>query len=706
MSNRQESSKNSHQTKLTSAGFEQNNSLPLESKSIVNNDSSKISEDNFSPSPSKDDNFFPSPNPSEDDDIDENFIANFDPNAPLTLETQYQLAQDDEKPLPPPVSERGVPRAVTILLLTGGILLLGLLIWQFIKPKSPRESIAQSKSNITPSPTIKDEKPELLARLAYQDQQKLLTEKPQKTAKPKVQPSPKSSPRNARTPRPVATRPATPPPIPRSEPRSEPRTVVRTVTVPAAVPSRTPERIPSRTPAPRPVPISKPFAPPTRNAIPTPTEEKIDPFERWNQLAQLGQVRGNFDPNQIANAAFATPNTPATTTATAAALTKPTPTTEFLTVNIGNQKSQPSYVPFQQISQERDSHPNNASGERLHREFHYGEDSLETTDNSPNPTNQLTPAALSPQTSSDSTDNQLTPAALSPQTSSDSTDNPIETAARRTSRQTSLPDTEFQTLSPETSSIPYPLTNSPALEQINSPGAKGILNRTPQTDSTSKTVQVPLGTNFSGVVSVPLLWDEGSGKQLYNKFAVTLTSDVTVDNGSIAFPAGTVVIAKARTVSIANRMVQATAVAIVYSDSSGQIKQQAIPEGAILIAGEGGGPLIASGYFDPGSDIASQDILTALLSGVGRVGQVFAEPKVRSSSSINGRFGSSTTTVESRDPQIWSAVLDGFFSPLAKRMESRSDRATEELLKRPNVAVVNKGTPVSITVNSFLNIHR
>jgi len=32
-----------------------------------------------------------SPNPSpSDDDIDENFIANFDPNAPLTLETQYQ----------------------------------------------------------------------------------------------------------------------------------------------------------------------------------------------------------------------------------------------------------------------------------------------------------------------------------------------------------------------------------------------------------------------------------------------------------------------------------------------------------------------------------------------------------------------------------------------------------------------------------------
>jgi hypothetical protein len=693
MNNRQQSSTNphqtkltaadSHQTKLTAAEIDKNNSLPFDSESIHTNDSAKISEDGFfsSPRSHKEDNFFspPSPSPSEDD-IDENFLANFDPNAPLTLEAQYQLAQDEEKPLPPPVSERGVPRAVTMLLLTGGIILLGLLIWQFIKPKSPRSSIARSTPNISPSPTIKDEKPELLARLAYQDQQKLLTEKPQKTAKSKVEPSPKPSktPRNAREPRPVAIRPSAPP---RSEPLPAPRTVVRTVTVPA--PSRAPAPLralapaPSRTPAPQSLPVSKPLAPPA--PIPAPTEEKIDPFERWNQLAQLGQIRGNFDPNRIANVASATPSAPAITSAAGVALTNPNPTTEFLTVNIGNQKSQPPDVSFEQIPQEPYNPSINATGEKLHPEFPYGKDTLETADNFQNPTNQLTPPALSPQTSSDSTDN------------------PTETA---------LPDTEFQTLSPETTSVPSPLTNSPTLEQVNSPGTNGILNRTPQTSSTSQTAKVALGTNTSGVISVPLLWDESSGQQLYDKFAVTLTADVTATDGSIAFRKGTVVIAKASTVSKTNRMVQASAVALVYSDSTGQIKQQPIPEGAILIAGENGGPLIASGYFDSGSDIAGQDILTALLSGVGRVGQVFAEPRVRSSSSISDRFGSSTTTVESRDPQIWSAVLDGFFSPLAKRMESRSDRATEELLNRPNVAVVNKGIPVSITVNSFLNINR
>ncbi|MEG3941858.1 hypothetical protein QT995_27430 [Microcoleus sp. S36b_A3] len=71
MSNRQESSKNSHQTKLTAAEIEQNNSLSLDSESIVNNDNSKMSEDNFSPSPS------PSPSPSKEDNFSPSFASPF-----------------------------------------------------------------------------------------------------------------------------------------------------------------------------------------------------------------------------------------------------------------------------------------------------------------------------------------------------------------------------------------------------------------------------------------------------------------------------------------------------------------------------------------------------------------------------------------------------------------------------------------------------
>ncbi|MBD2186190.1 hypothetical protein [Aerosakkonema funiforme] len=96
-----------------------------------------------------------------------------------------------------------------------------------------------------------------------------------------------------------------------------------------------------------------------------------------------------------------------------------------------------------------------------------------------------------------------------------------------------------------------------------------------------------------------------------------------------------------------------------------------------------------------------------LLSGAGRVGEVLTSPRVRSRSSVkSGGFSSDTITVESRDPQLWSAVLDGFFTPLARRLEKRSDKAVEELLNRPNIAMLPKGTKVSLVLNSFLNVNR
>ncbi|OKH31962.1 hypothetical protein NIES2119_27440 [[Phormidium ambiguum] IAM M-71] len=255
------------------------------------------------------------------------------------------------------------------------------------------------------------------------------------------------------------------------------------------------------------------------------------------------------------------------------------------------------------------------------------------------------------------------------------------------------------------------LGNSPQNKQLTrtnlSPGAIGILTRTPQSLKPTETAQVTLGTTVSGTVSVPLLWDEDSQEQLYNRFAITLTENILATDGSVVLKAGTVIIAKANRIGKENRMVQASAIGIVYTDESGQVKQQEIPSGAILIAGENGEPLIAKGYLDPGDDIAKQDLLISLLSGAGRVGEALTEPKVRSRSSFSsGRFSSDTITVESRNPQIWSAVLDGFFTPLARRLEKRSDKASEELLNRPNIAMLPKGTKVSLVLNSFLNVNR
>ncbi len=175
----------------------------------------------------------------------------------------------------------------------------------------------------------------------------------------------------------------------------------------------------------------------------------------------------------------------------------------------------------------------------------------------------------------------------------------------------------------------------------------------------------------------------------------------------VALPEGKVLIAQAQTVGRENRLVQATVIALVYPNSQGEVVSQSIPAGAILVQGSQGEPLIARDYFNPNADITSADLLISLLSGVGKVGEVFTKPQETSTFSNNTVGGSSTSTViRSREPQIWSAVLDGFFNPLQSRIAKRSDREIKELLNRPNIAIVPVGTETSITVSGFINIAR
>lgn len=616
---------------------------------------------------------------SSGNDIDFNEFAGFNPHVSLTLEAQYQLAQDEEKPLPPPVAERGIPRMVTMLLLTGGVILLGLVIWEFVKPRSAIKPIAQTTPKETKESPIKDEKPELLARLAYVDQQKLVAQNPKTEKQPQTEPEAKPTPppvAERSTPRPAAAKSPTPPPrtivrtVTVPAPPPPPKTIVRTVTVPGPPP---PPKVIVRTvtvpaPAPKPAPVSTPEPTPKPIATPAPTTEEVDPFKRWNQLAQLGQTRGNVESDSSVGLQNASTPTGADTPDSEAPLiseiqvsSKPTGKEQASNSILTNNTTVPVTV-----------------DDRL-------------------------PSDTAIQSHLDSSQEEPSAARVTPQPSISRLGHIADESALSGSSPTSSDRTsEFLTVAIGNS----PQNQQPARTSL-SPGAIGILTRTPQSPKPTETAQVALGTTVSGTVSVPLLWDEDSQEQLYNRFAITLTEDVLATDGSVVLKAGTVIIAKANRVGKENRMVQASAYAVVYTDELGQVKQQEIPSGAISIAGENGEPLIAKGYLDPGDDIAKQDLLISLLSGAGRVGEVLSSPRVRSRSSVSsGGFSSDTITVESRNPQIWSAVLDGFFTPLARRLEKRSDKASEELLNRPNIAMLPKGTKVSLVLNSFLNVNR
>jgi hypothetical protein len=238
-----------------------------------------------------------------------------------------------------------------------------------------------------------------------------------------------------------------------------------------------------------------------------------------------------------------------------------------------------------------------------------------------------------------------------------------------------------------------------------SPGEIGILNRTPVNQNSD--VQIAIGSSAKAKVIVPMIWDEAGQSPTGGRFAVQLTEDMKAADGGIALPSGTILITEVNNVTRSNRLVSQSVVALVYPDSSGRIHQVPIPAGHLVIRGENNQPLIAQGLFDRGSEIAKSDVLVGVLSSLGRVGEIINRPTQEVFSQQSGIFGSTTVQTSNRSqPNILAAALEGFFTPTAQRLRERSDRSTQELLKRGNVAIVPEGTEVSVFVNSFVFVRR
>jgi hypothetical protein len=248
------------------------------------------------------------------------------------------------------------------------------------------------------------------------------------------------------------------------------------------------------------------------------------------------------------------------------------------------------------------------------------------------------------------------------------------------------------------------------------PGMIGILNRTPVSQLNQQMgglSEVALGTSTRARVVLPMIWDEGGNNSTggtassqENRFAVELTEDMKATNGSVALPAGTILVVRTHSVGRGNNLVSASAIAIVYRDRIGQIRQQTLPPDSLQIRGQDNRPLIAQKFNDVEPDIARQDLLTGLLSSLGRVGTIINQPRTQSSTTTSGGNFNQSVITSSAEPQIWAAALEGFFNPIAERLSRRSDQTMQELLQRPNVQFVPEGTEVSVVVNSFLRVDR
>jgi hypothetical protein len=492
---------------------------------------------------------------------EQNEIAGLD-SLPISIAEEEKLELENDAPVKLATEEKAIPRALFVVGAVGAVVLFGMGFWQFLQPRSIETVKTQKEKVEEETETVE---PDYRGRLALRDQQNELT------TQPVTQPPETTS-------KLTPTRISSPPP-----PRVVTRTITRTVTAPAPQPQ---------------------YRQQFRQQIVSVPRERVDPFDRWNQLANLGHVKTNK-----------------------LLLAQPT---------------------------------------REKRRSNQYEGSIATAPDK------------------------------------------NQTRRNRTRPERTVASNISNNLSATTVSLSSTSTGKGEVES--SPGASGILNRRRQNtgNASSGNYEVVFGTSVSGVVSTPLLWDESESpdSQVYKRFSVTLNEDLADTEGRVALPSGTVIVAEASKVNSKNRLVQASAIAIVYKDLRGKTRQIEIAPGTILVGGAANQPLIAKGYFDDGGAIANSDLIVSTLSGIGRVGRVLTEPKSTSTFS-SGLFGGySSTTSQSRDPEIWAAALDGFFTPLADRISERSERQIEELAKRPNVSIVAPNTKVSLVVNSFLTIQR
>ncbi len=216
--------------------------------------------------------------------------------------------------------------------------------------------------------------------------------------------------------------------------------------------------------------------------------------------------------------------------------------------------------------------------------------------------------------------------------------------------------------------------------------------------SASSTKNVPLGSVVAGVMSTPVIWSAGVDLS-QTRATINLSEPLLAEDGSVALSANSSIIVEVKSVND-NGLVILNAIAVSYQDSQGGLKQQPLPPGALLIRGEKNQPLITESTLDSGGTILGQDLLIGALGAGERGFEVLNEPSARTVVSDDGFFRST----ENRDASLINGAAEGVFSTEKERLDKRDDRIIDEELARTKIYQVKADTPVSIYVNSFLDI--
>nr|MDZ8016337.1 TrbI/VirB10 family protein [Nostoc sp. ZfuVER08] len=180
------------------------------------------------------------------------------------------------------------------------------------------------------------------------------------------------------------------------------------------------------------------------------------------------------------------------------------------------------------------------------------------------------------------------------------------------------------------------------------------------------------------------------------RFVARLDEPLYSNTGEIAIPAGT-------QVTIAMISVDSTSgvraeVAAILKDGT----EYPLSPGTISVLGETGSPLIARPYDDKGSEIAKYDATLGTIAGLAKVGEIINQPDEEVTEDLP--LGGTRTRSRNNNRNLAAAFLEGAFGKLGETISKRTERATDEINRRPNVWYVPKDTKITIKVDRSIKL--
>jgi hypothetical protein len=126
-----------------------------------------------------------------------------------------------------------------------------------------------------------------------------------------------------------------------------------------------------------------------------------------------------------------------------------------------------------------------------------------------------------------------------------------------------------------------------------------------------------------------------------------------------------------------------------------------LPEGAITLASENNGLLMAKEISTGGGDLARADINSSIWGAAAGAGRAILQSGGQTTTS-NGLLG--TTTSQTNSGNLFGGALNGAFSPLAANGQRRAQQVADRIEQRSILNAIDVGTKVKLFVNVPINI--